>query len=127
MRVPLLVALVVLLDGCVSAFPDEVMRSVDRALTVAELQRGPMAHVNKRVMIGGEILATRPRPGETEMELLSRHLASDGSPERSDLSDGRVLIKTTEFLDPAVYGEGRRVTVVGTVTGEEQRKIGELD
>src|SRR3989304_6260691 len=53
-----------LLAGCVSAFPDEIVRSVNRTLTVAELRQAPAAHVNARVILGGEILATRPPGGE---------------------------------------------------------------
>ncbi len=115
-----------LLAGCVSAFPDEIVRSVDRTLTVAELRRAPAAHVNARVILGGEILATRPRVGETEIEVLARRLRPDDTPERSDRSEGRFLVKTADFLDPAVYGPGRRITVLGTVTAEVERPIGEL-
>jgi outer membrane lipoprotein len=78
------------------------------------------------VVVGGEILATRPRPGETEIELLARRLDGDDRPEITDDSEGRALITTARFLDPAVYAEGRRITIVGTVTGGEERKIGEL-
>ena len=93
---------------------------------MSELRRDPGAHVGERVLVGGEILATRPGPGETEIELLSRSLAGDDRPARSDLSEGRVLVRTKEFLDPAVYAPERRVTVVGTVVGGEERKLGEL-
>ena len=120
-------ALVVLLGGCVaSALPDDALRSVNREVTVSELRRDPGAHVGERVLVGGEILATRPGPGETEIELLSRPLAGDDRPARSDLSEGRVLVRTKEFLDPAVYAPERRVTMVGTVVGGEERKLGEL-
>jgi outer membrane lipoprotein len=119
-------ALGLLLGGCASAFPEEVMRAVNRSLTVEELRGDPAAHRNERVIVGGEILSTQPRPGETQVELLTRRLRWNDSPERSDWSSGRVLLKTTEFLDPAVYAPGRRLTVVGTVTGEEERKVGEL-
>ena len=115
-----------LLAGCVSAFPDEIVRSVNRTLTVAELRQAPAAHVNARVILGGEILATRPRVGETEIEVLARRLRPDDSPERSDRSEGRFLVKTADFLDPAVYAPGRRITVLGTVTAEVERPIGEL-
>ena len=115
-----------LLAGCVSAFPDEALRSVNRAVTVAELRRAPAAYATARVILGGEILATRPRVGETEIEVLARRLRPDDTPERSDRSEGRFLVKTAEFLDPAVYAPGRRLTVLGTVTGEEERQIGEL-
>ena len=65
-------------------------------------------------------------PGETEIELLARPLDSGDAPERSDGSPGRFLARTPHFLDPAVYARGRRITVLGTVTGSEERQVGEL-
>jgi len=119
-------ALAVLLSGCATAFPDDLRRTVNRAVTVTELRQNPTAYLGQRVMIGGEILVTRPMPADTEVELLSKPLESDDRPQRGDVSDGRVLVTTAQFLDPAVYAEGRRITVIGTVTGEEERKVGEL-
>ncbi len=120
-----LLLLGLLLAGCATAFPEAVMRDVDRSITVAELRRDPDAHLNQRVIVGGEIIATQPRPGETEIELLTRPLRRDDSPQYTDRSEGRVLLKVKEFLDPAVYAKGRRLTVVGAVTGTEERKVGE--
>ena len=122
----LLVGLGLLLAGCASAFPDEVMRTVDRSITVDELRRDPAGHKGARVIVGGEILSTQPRQGQTEIEVLARRLGDGGSPERSDRSPGRVLLRTADFLDPAIYAAGRRITVVGTVIGAEERKVGEL-
>ena len=107
-------------------FSAATLRPVNRALTTADLRGDPAAFVGQHVMLGGEVLATRPGPGETEVEVLSRRLAFDDTPERTDASDGRFIVKTAEFLDPAVYAEGRRVTVVGAVAGSEERKIGDL-
>lgn len=119
-------ALGALLGGCASAFPDEVMRSVNQRVTAEELRHDPSRHVDERVIVAGEILTTRPRPGETEMELLTRRRRRDDSPAFSDQSPGRVLLRMPDFLDPAVYAPGRRVTVVGTVTGADERKVGEI-
>jgi len=122
----LLLGLGLLLGGCVTAFPDEVMRSVDRSITVDELRRDPAGHKGARVMVGGEILSTQPRQGQTEIELLARPLHDDGTPARKDQSPGRVLLRTADFLDPAIYAPGRRLTVVGSVAGDEERKVGDL-
>lgn len=119
-------ALAALLAGCATAFPSEVMRTVDTSVTAEELRRDPLAHKGQRVIVGGEILSTDPRPGETVIELLARRLEDDGSPEREDRSPGRLLLRSPDFLDPAVYAAGRRVSVVGEVTGVEDRKVGEL-
>jgi outer membrane lipoprotein len=121
-----LLLLAVLVGGCATAFPESVMRTVDTRITAEELLRDPAAHKGARVILGGEILAVQPRQGHTEIELLARRLRGDDSPERSDRSPGRVLLNTPEFLDPAVYAPGRRITVVGEVTGVEERKIGEV-
>ena len=115
------------LSGCVSAFPEEALQGVDRRLTLSELRAAPMGtHVNARVVLGGEILETRPKVGETELEILSRPLHFDDSPVRTDVSAGRFLARSRPFLDPAVFAPGRRVTVLGTVTGGEERNLGAL-
>lgn len=124
----LCLALVALLAaGCATAaFPDEVMRAVNTRITAEQLRADPAALKGARVIVGGEILATQPSPGQTEIELLTRRLRDDNSPERSDRSPGRLLLRTPDFLDPAVYAPGRRLTVIGTVTGGEERKIGDV-
>jgi outer membrane lipoprotein len=118
--------LAILVGGCATAFPESVMRTVDTRITADELANQPAALKGARVILGGDILAVQPRPGLTEIELLTRRLRGDDSPERSDRSPGRALLHTPEFLDPAVYAPGRRVTVVGEVTGVEERKIGQV-
>lgn len=119
-------ALAVVLGGCASAFPREVMRDVATAVTAADLRRDPVVYKGARVIVGGEILSTQPKTGQTEIELLARRLRDDDSPEQSDRSPGRLLLRSPDFLDPAVYAPGRRITVIGTVSGEEERKVGEL-
>lgn len=118
--------LTLLLGGCATAFPSEVMRTVNTAITVDTLRADPSAYTGQRVMVGGEVLSTEPRPGETEIELLARRLQSDGFPDRGDQSPGRLLLRSPDFLDPAVYSAARRITVIGTVKGVEERKVGEI-
>ena len=111
--------------GCASApFPDDTLRGVDRALTLNALRASPAAHRGARVILGGQIIATMPKPGATEIDVLSRRLRDGGAPEGGDRSDGRFLVRTAKFLDPAIYAPGRRLTVLGTVTGAEERPIG---
>ncbi len=117
----------VLAAGCATtAFPDEVMRTVNTRITAGALRGDPAALKGARVIVGGDILSTKPGEGQTEIELLTRRLRGDDSPERSDYSPGRVLLRTPDFLDPAVYAPGRRITVIGEVGGVEERKIGDV-
>lgn len=126
MRALVFVAMAV--AGCASSpFPEDLARSADRALTLRELRSDPAAaHVGARVILGGEVLATTPKPGETEIEVLSRTLGAGDVPERGDSTAGRFLVRTPEFLDPAVYAPGRRLTVLGTVAGRSERRVGDL-
>lgn len=122
-----LVCAAVFLAGCASSpFPEELARTADRALTLSELRRDTAAHVGARVILGGEVLATTPKPGETEIEILSRPLLAGDVPERSDSTSGRFLVRTPEFLDPAIYAPGRRLTILGIVRGRSERRVGDL-
>ena len=122
-----IVAAAALVAGCASApFPEELTRSVDRSLSFARIRADTQAHIGARVILGGEILETSTKPGESEIEVLSRRLGGADAPERTDHSDGRFLVRTADFLDPAIYARGRRITVLGTVTGSDERRVGEL-
>jgi outer membrane lipoprotein len=122
-----LVFVAVFVAGCAtSPFPEDLARSADRALTLRELRSDTTAHLGARVILGGEVLTTTPKPGETEIEVLSRPLRAGDVPERSDSTNGRFLVRTPEFLDPAIYAPGRRLTVLGTVAGRSERRVGDL-
>src|SRR5437762_146170 len=96
--------------GCASApFPDETLRGVDRSLRLGALRASPSAYRGARVMLGGQIIATVPKPGVTEIEILSRRLGDSGAPESGDRSDGRFLARSAKLLDPAIYAPGRRL------------------
>ena len=127
MRAPLAVMAALLVTGCAaSPFPEALTRSVDRSLSLAQIRADPQAHRGAQVILGGEILATAPKTGETEIEVLARRLDGGDAPERTDASPGRFLARMPGFLDPAVYARGRRVTVLGTVAGVDERPVGEL-
>ncbi len=81
----------------------------------------------ERVRWGGEIIKVEPRADRTCFEILARELYSDARPNRRDKSDGRFIACKQGFFDPAVYAQGRDVTVVGSVNGTERHKVGEYD
>jgi len=114
-----------LCSACAAApFPEELTRSVSRSIGVAQLRADPRVSTT-RIILGGEILATLPKPGSSEIEILSRPLDRGDAPERTDASEGRFLARTPDFLDPAIYARGRRITVLGTAAGTEERMVGD--
>lgn len=126
MRRLLLLALVgTALSGCASVFSGQMLQGVDRSLTVGVLRSDPDRYRNARVVLAGEIIDTRPRAGSTEIEVLARPLGDGDAPRRTDETDGRFIMVAPDFLDPAVYARGRRVSMVGAVIGGEERPLGD--
>jgi outer membrane lipoprotein len=123
-----LVAIVALVSAsCASSpFPAELTRTVNRSLTLTQIRADPHAHLGERIILGGDVIATVPKPGETEIEVLGRSLDARDAPEAGDGSTGRFLVRTPGFLDPAIYAKGRRLTVLGTLAGSEERPVGDV-
>src|SRR5262252_6670286 len=74
-RFVVLVALAGLGAGCASSpFPEDLTRTVNRSLSLAEIRADPPAHMGEHVILGGDIIKTTPKPGDTEIEILARKL-----------------------------------------------------
>jgi outer membrane lipoprotein len=126
-RLAMVVALACASAGCASSpFPEELTRTVNRSLTLAEIKADPQAHLGAHVILGGDIIKAMPKPHDTEIEILARRLGGGDVPEGGDGSTGRFLVRTAGFLDPAIYTRGRRLTVLGTVAGTEERAVGDV-
>lgn len=74
---------------------------------------------------GGTLLSTSNDNGIACLEVLARPLDSSGRPERTREDLGRFLACQPGYLDPQSYQAGRVLTVIGYVTGVEQRKLGQ--
>jgi outer membrane lipoprotein len=115
--------------GCSSGVPPAIRGDVPgqplNPVSVAQVQRGADAYSGQRVRWGGSILAVRNLPNSTEIEVLSRTLASDGEPRADADGEGRFIARVPEFIDPAEYAKDRLLTVVGRIDGVETRDVGE--
>jgi outer membrane lipoprotein len=103
------------------------MDQVDRSLDYRAIAADPAGARGKTVLLGGTIVQTVPKPGMTEMELVQKELDYWDAPRLTDRSEGRYLVVTSRFIDPAVYRAGRDVTVAGEVLDPETRRMGEID
>lgn len=74
---------------------------------------------------GGEILAVTNRTRDTEFEILGRPLYDNAEPKPEGGDAVRFIAVIGRFLDPADYRPGKRLTVVGRLRGNDQRKVGE--
>ncbi|MCK8516589.1 Slp family lipoprotein [Methylonatrum kenyense] len=95
--------------------------------SLEQARHQPDAVKDASVRFGGQIAAVENRSDTTLIEVVGRDLRRDGRPVGDSTSRGRFLAVFEDFLDPAVYEEGRQITVVGTLDGTEARKVGEHD
>jgi len=102
--------------SCASIPSREFRQGLASPIPFQELLEGD-AHRNERVVLGGYILETVNEPDGTRLTLLQAPLDSRHKPKSQDLSQGRFVVETREFLDPAIYAKDRKVTVGGKVWG----------
>lgn len=110
--------LMLMVAGC-SPFPKSVLQQVDERLTYEEVQRDPDSFIGKKILWGGVIIKTTNTPIETIMKIRQTDLDIDTRPKNLDKSQGRFLVRYHGFLDPAIYAEGREITLLGEITGKE--------
>ena len=118
-------AFLALLCTC-APFSREIMRQVDPALIFAKVQQDPQLYIGKIVLWGGVIIETENRKDETLLKVLRTELDYEKRPLNPDRSAGRFIVRYAGFLDPAIYKQGREITVAGEVAGKEAIPIGEI-
>jgi outer membrane lipoprotein len=94
-------------------------------ITVAEAQAKDIS--DRVVRWGGTIVSSTVEPDQTCFEVVSRPLDKQARPFVTDETDGRFVACASGFYDPAIYGNGREITVVGTLIGPTTGKIGERE
>jgi outer membrane lipoprotein len=122
----LVIAAVLLLAGCAHVISRGVLQEVDTSVSFVQLSKDPEAYQGKTVLLGGDVIETQNLSDKTLVVVLQRPLDRRGEPSAGDVSEGRFIITTPGFLDPAIYGSGRKITVAGTVVGKEVRPLGEI-
>lgn len=117
----------VLVSGCVHAISRGVLKEVDREITFSALIKDPPAYQGRVVLLGGVIVKTVNKQEGTLLEVYQTRLNREGKPTDTDRSEGRFLALYQSFLDSEIYKQGRKVTVAGTVQGEQVQLLGEIE
>jgi len=118
------ICLLLLIYGCASGISRQALKQADPTITFQQVQKDPDAYKGKVILLGGQILSTRVQDGETWIEVLQRPLDWRERPSYTDVSHGRFLIRFPDFRDPAVYGPGRQIAIVGEVQGKQISPVG---
>lgn len=118
MRTFLMLLLACLLGACASV--PQPLRGEFPALTPEQA-----ADSQASVRWGGRIIEVLPAPDRTCLEVLGQPLDPRARPRAGDEEIGRFRACKVGFLDPAVFAQGRQVTVTGLIDGSETRQLGE--
>jgi outer membrane lipoprotein len=124
-RAAVVLASVCALVGCASKVPQAIRQAPVGQPVVKEVRLEPQRFVGTRVRWGGELVELANLQGATELEILARPLAGDGEPDLDGPADARFIARWAEFLDPADYEAGQRITVAGVVRGTREGLVGE--
>jgi|WetSurMetagenome_2_1015567.scaffolds.fasta_scaffold118560_2 outer membrane lipoprotein len=115
-----------ILMGCATGISSQARSQVTYFGPFNSVQQQPDTHKGEIVMWGGRIIETLNKDGSTELLVLQLDLTDQNFPIDNDKSQGRFMIRSSQFMDPAIYPEGTLVTVVGRIDGSETRPIGEM-
>jgi outer membrane lipoprotein len=111
------------LSAC-SGLPSAVKNVPVKDVSYNEASQNPDAYKGTPVRWGGVIIDVDNEQNYTLVQVLSHPLTFSGRPDVAKPSGGRFVIKSSEFLDPAVYEKDREITVAGILEGDIERTVG---
>jgi outer membrane lipoprotein len=117
------VLIILTLQGCASVISKGTLQDADLNVTFEQLAGNPDAYIGKTVVFGGTVIRTENLTDKTKIFILQRPLEFRDKPTVKDLTKGRFILSTPDFLDPEIYQPGRKVTAAGTVKGKESHPL----
>lgn len=127
MKYPILLLLSLFLTACAS-YPDTV--KVAEGTTLVDFSSENATGVNqvgKLARWSGVIANVRNAKSHTTLEVLYYPAQENGRPKTSQEPMGRFRVKVDQFLDPAIYKQGKSITALGSLKLKETGKIDEYE
>ena len=125
-RTAVLLPLVLMLISCAGGISQQARDQITYVGPFADVQRDSAKYQGETMLLGGKVIETATRMGASEMVVLQLETGSRDRPKDNDQSQGRFLVRSAQFIDPAIFPLGTLVTVVGRLKGSEVRLIGEM-
>ncbi len=112
----------IVVGGCnrYQVIPGPLVGQVNKTLTYEQVKAAPAVTRGQIVVWGGEVLNAVRETERTVVEVLELPLNKDFIPlDNRASSRGRFLAMDSrgEIIDPAIFKEGSRVTVIGEIVG----------
>lgn len=110
----------VVLGGCVT-----VPAPLEGDYPVSQPNQTTDRSIGAHVRWGGDVISSQPEANRTCFEVLARDLDRSYRPLPGDRTYGRFLACKDGFLDPAVFRQGREITVIGRIDEFVTQEVGE--
>ena len=123
MKRHLLSICILLLSAC-SNLPPAIEDPPLYDISYSQATRNIAQYKDAPVRWGGVVIDVENEQNFSLVQILYYPLNSYGRPRLDKPNEGRFLIKTPEFLDPAVYTKDTEITVAGTLKGDIERTVG---
>ena len=123
MKRPLLAFCILLLSAC-SNLPPAIKDAPLYDISYSQATRNITQFKGAPVRWGGVVIDVENEQNYSLVQVLYYPLNSYGRPQLDKNNEGRFLIKSPKFLDPAVYTKDSEVTVAGSLNGDIERKVG---
>lgn len=112
--------------GCAYPISSPLRQQARRDLTFNRVFENPDPYRGTVVIWGGVIRKVENQKDGSNLVVLAFPLTWREEPKVWEDPDGRFIVKSAKYLDPAVYCTGRRITVAGEVTGSQTRPLNEV-
>ena len=123
MRQHLLSICILLLSAC-SNLPPAIENAPLYDISYSQAPRAIAQFKDAPVRWGGVVIDVENEQNYSLVQVLYYPLKSYGRPQLDKVNEGRFLIKSPQFLDPAVYTKDTEITVAGLLKGDVERKVG---
>ena len=120
----IIMLLVLHTTGCATGISQQIRSQVTYHGSFSELRANIDQYGGEVVMLGGKVIETQGSQTGSEICVLQLALDRSGRPKNVNQSEGRYVIRSGQFFDPAIYEKGAMLTVVGRLSGSEVRPVG---
>ncbi len=119
-----LIPAILLVSAC-SSIPETIRNAPQADINLLQVQNDFLAHQSKTVRWGGTVIKVENMENESILHIMSYPLEYKGRPDLSAREEGRFIVKTKEFLDPAIYTKNSELSIFGSLVGESEHLIGQ--
>lgn len=119
----LLLPWLLLLSAC-AGLPPAIENTPVVNLSYLQVSRDSDSFKDVPVRWGGVIIDVENEAQSSLMQVVYYPLDYSGRPQTQKEGEGRFVVKSAEFLDPAVYAKNKAITVVGMINGSIERTVG---